>query len=675
MKKFNKSTGFVIAVFALTSMLWADADFSVSFTASGGGSDYTMTVGMSPYATDGYDVGIDQYAPPAPPPPSFDAAIGWGGDRYYTQIVASTESEVEFDIQLQYPEGNTIVLTWDNSAWASYGTFVLQDAFGGAMINVDMNATTTHTLTNPAFNTLKLFVTAIIPVTNPFEGLTIPTPYAGVFWGQVTVSGENATSDDWIAVFDEDGNCAGATPLTMNDGIAYINLPIYGDDPSTEDVDEGMNSSETFLMKVWDMSDNLVIIYPVTFDGWYNNNGAPMDGYNNIDQVYNFELPVGNVAPVARAGADRTVEGGVVVTLNGLGSYDLNNDELSYLWTSPNGIELSDVTASQPTFTAPAVDEDTPYTFSLVVNDGALDSDPDEVVVTVTQYENNPPIPPWDDEYGNWGESFETNEDTPLMIELTVEDPDGDDVEIIIISDPVHGSLDGLVYTPNENFYGADSFNVVAYDGELYSEEATVWITVLPVNDAPVVDAGEDFAVGQNVEVVLMGAADDVDSDIASVLWESADASIILSNANTMAATFTSPTVTEITDYSFTLTATDIEGESGIDEIVITVDPALAIDDVLLPEEFALRQNYPNPFNPVTTIGYDIAESGNVRISVYALTGQRIKTLVSGYKEPGRYEATWNSTDSNGNLMPTGVYFYAIETSTYTATKKLVLIK
>ena len=160
MKKFNKSTGFVIAVFALTSMLWADADFSVSFTASGGGSDYTMTVGMSPYATDGYDVGIDQYAPPAPPPPSFDAAIGWGGDRYYTQIVASTESEVEFDIQLQYPEGNTIVLTWDNSAWASYGTFVLQDAFGGAMINVDMNATTTHTLTNPAFNTLKLFVTA-----------------------------------------------------------------------------------------------------------------------------------------------------------------------------------------------------------------------------------------------------------------------------------------------------------------------------------------------------------------------------------------------------------------------------------------------------------------------------------------------------------------------------------
>nr|MBC8216566.1 T9SS type A sorting domain-containing protein [Candidatus Neomarinimicrobiota bacterium] len=94
-----------------------------------------------------------------------------------------------------------------------------------------------------------------------------------------------------------------------------------------------------------------------------------------------------------------------------------------------------------------------------------------------------------------------------------------------------------------------------------------------------------------------------------------------------------------------------------------------------LPTEFALRQNYPNPFNPVTTIGYDIAESGNVRISVYALTGQRIKTLVSGYKEPGRYEATWNSTDSNGNLMPTGVYFYAIETSTYTATKKLVLIK
>lgn len=674
MKKFKKTKGFVIAVFALTSLLWADADFSVSFVASGDGSDYTMTVGMSPSATDGYDVGIDQYAPPAPPPPSFDAAIGWGGDRYYTQIVASTESEVEFNIQLQYPEGNTIVLTWDNSAWASYGTFVLQDAFGGAMINVDMNATTTHTLTNPAFNTLKLFVTATVPVTNPFDGLAAPTPYSGVFWGQATVSGENATSDDWIAVFDEDGNCAGATPLTMNDGIAYINLSIYGDDPSTEDIDEGMNGGETFLMKLWDMSDNLVIIYPVVFDGWYNNNGAPMDGYNDIDVVYNFELPVDNVAPTAFAGNDQTVEGGAVVTLSGLGSYDSNGDELTYLWTSPEGISLSDATVAEPTFTAPAVDEDTPYTFSLIVNDGALDSDPDEVVITVTHL-NSPPVPPWDNDYGNWGESFETNEDTPLTIEFIVEDPDGDDVEIIIISEPEHGTLEGLVYTPNENYFGEDSFNVVAYDGELYSEEATVWITVLPVNDAPIVNAGEDFDVGQLVEVVLTGSADDVDSDIASVLWESVDGAIEISNANTMAATFTSPTVEEETSFSFTLTVTDVEGESGTDEVIVTVIPGLAVDDVTLPENFALHQNYPNPFNPVTTIGYDIATSGTVQINIYALTGQRIKTLVSGYREPGRYEVTWNSTDAHGNLMPTGVYFYAIETSTYTATKKLVLIK
>jgi len=54
-------------------------NFSASLNVVGGLGEYDLTVGFSPGATDGYDQGIDAYAPPAPPPPAFDAALGWGG--------------------------------------------------------------------------------------------------------------------------------------------------------------------------------------------------------------------------------------------------------------------------------------------------------------------------------------------------------------------------------------------------------------------------------------------------------------------------------------------------------------------------------------------------------------------------------------------------------------------
>ena len=105
----------------------------------------------------------DAYAPPAPPPPAFDAALGWDNDRYYTQILAGLYSVVGgehvYDIALGYPGDNLITIIWDNTGWSDLGTFVLQDAFGGVMINVDMTIETSLELTNPAFNLLKLKVT------------------------------------------------------------------------------------------------------------------------------------------------------------------------------------------------------------------------------------------------------------------------------------------------------------------------------------------------------------------------------------------------------------------------------------------------------------------------------------------------------------------------------------
>ena len=282
----------VFAIPIIFSRLFAqNPDFSIIINVRGGGNDYDLTVGFSPEATDGYDYGLDQYAPPQPPSPAFDAALLWENDRYYTQIVNGDSLDLiehVWDIQLQFPEDNLITLSWDKECMALLGTFFLQDGsveFIG--INVDMVETDSLLLDNPTFNLLKLKITPKIPVNPPEEFISTSNPLAGVFLGTVTINGLPAEKCDWIAAFDEDGNCAGAAEILMNLETAYINLQIYGNDPTTPE-DDGMDAGEDFFLKLWDSSNDLIIDYPEPFSAWYNNNGGPMTGYDDPYFVFNF---------------------------------------------------------------------------------------------------------------------------------------------------------------------------------------------------------------------------------------------------------------------------------------------------------------------------------------------------------------------------------------------------
>ena len=89
-----------------------------------------------------------------------------------------------------------------------------------------------------------------------------------------------------------------------------------------------------------------------------------------------------------------------------------------------------------------------------------------------------------------------------------------------------------------------------------------------------------------------------------------------------------------------------------------------------VPFVYSLEQNYPNPFNPTTTIAYSIASAGQVRIDLYNALGQKVKTLVNEHKPAGRYQVTVDASD-----LSSGVYFYRIETGSFHAVKKMVLIR
>ena len=92
--------------------------------------------------------------------------------------------------------------------------------------------------------------------------------------------------------------------------------------------------------------------------------------------------------------------------------------------------------------------------------------------------------------------------------------------------------------------------------------------------------------------------------------------------------------------------------------------------DVTSPQKFSLEQNHPNPFNPTTTISYELPVKSVIRLKVYNTLGEEIATLVNEEKSAGRYEVEFD-----GSSLPSGVYIYRLTAGSYTASKKLVLLK
>lgn len=88
------------------------------------------------------------------------------------------------------------------------------------------------------------------------------------------------------------------------------------------------------------------------------------------------------------------------------------------------------------------------------------------------------------------------------------------------------------------------------------------------------------------------------------------------------------------------------------------------------PGKFKLYLNYPNPFNPTTTLKYEMGKAGLVKITVYNLLGQLVAKLVDKYQPAGIY-----SVEFDGTNFASGLYFYKMDTDTYTDIKKMVLIK
>jgi hypothetical protein len=113
----------------------------------------------------------------------------------------------------------------------------------------------------------------------------------------------------------------------------------------------------------------------------------------------------------------------------------------------------------------------------------------------------------------------------------------------------------------------------------------------------------------------------------------------------------------------------DVDGSTHYSDPV-RLDGVTGITAVQLPESYTLHQAYPNPFNPSTRIRFALPVSGAVRIRLFNQIGQEVRELVNGFRVAGSYEIT---LDADG--LPSGVYYYRMESGPFVDAKKVVLLR
>lgn len=122
------------------------------------------------------------------------------------------------------------------------------------------------------------------------------------------------------------------------------------------------------------------------------------------------------------------------------------------------------------------------------------------------------------------------------------------------------------------------------------------------------------------------------------------------------------------TNASFTLN--NLSGPVNQIAYFDTINVGISNISTEIPDVYKLYQNYPNPFNPATNIKFDIPQQGLVVLKIYDMLGKEIAVLNNQILQAGKYEANWNAAG-----MPSGIYFYKLETPSYNEIKRMVLVK
>lgn len=123
--------------------------------------------------------------------------------------------------------------------------------------------------------------------------------------------------------------------------------------------------------------------------------------------------------------------------------------------------------------------------------------------------------------------------------------------------------------------------------------------------------------------------------------------------------------------FSFEIEISDLDGIF----IIGKSETGGGIAGAVVPRDYQLLQNWPNPFNAGTTIAFDIPEPSSVKLVIYNLLGQQVVTLIDESLPSGRHIRDWFGKSSDGEDVATGIYFYRLQTDSFSETKRMLLLK
>ncbi len=117
--------------------------------------------------------------------------------------------------------------------------------------------------------------------------------------------------------------------------------------------------------------------------------------------------------------------------------------------------------------------------------------------------------------------------------------------------------------------------------------------------------------------------------------------------------------------------------DTRIIPLTFCIDTTTSVEwtDAETPQAVTLFFNYPNPFNPTTTIEFTLGRSGPVRIEIFNVLGQRVRTLIDGFLAAGRKTVNWDGKGDRGEEVASGIYLYRIRNGEYSKTRKMLLLR